>query len=367
MKKLTYKQSGVDYDAMDPLKRMAQIEGQKTVKNLKFSGFQEYKNSRGESAYVVEGKDSYFECVEEGLGTKSLIADDMRSVTGKTYYDSLAQDTVAMIVNDLITVGAQPITVLAYWAVGNSNWFNDKKRMEDLTKGWAHACNLAEASWGGGETPTLKGIIKTNIIDLAGAAFGIIKPKQRLTLGDELQAGDAIILFQSSGIHANGLTIARKIGSNLPKKYATKISDGEMYGEALLNPTIIYTSLIRQLFEEGIRIHYMVNITGHGWRKIMRHSKNFTYRIRSIPPVPKVIQFIMNKGPVDIKEAYANFNMGAGFAVFVPQKDIKKTIKIAEQNHIKAYNAGSVEKGQKQIIIEPLKIVYKGDLLKVKA
>src|SRR3989344_5112635 len=320
-KKLTYKQAGVDYDAMDPFKRLAQKSGRATHKNLSESGFKEHKDSRGESAYVVEQGDAYFAFVEEGLGTKNLVA-------------------VAMIINDLITVGAQPVTVLAYWAVGDAAWFEDRQKMEALVKGWAHACNLAGASWGGGETPTLAGVVAPETIDLAGAAFGIIKPKNRLALGKNLRAGDAIILFESSGIHANGLTLARKIAEKLKKGYATKMPNGKMYGEALLQPTIIYARLIDAIFSSGVNIHYMTNITGHGWRKIMRNNKKLTYRIKNIPPVPAVLNFIIENGPIDIKEDYGNLNMGAGFAMFVSQKDVDKVITIAKNNKIHAYHAG---------------------------
>src|SRR3989344_3446028 len=169
LKRLTYKETGVSYDAMDPLKRMAQVAGKKTAKNLRGSSFSELKESRGESAYVLEQNDSYFVSVMEGLGTKSLVADAMRKITGKTYYDTVAQDTVAAIINDLITVGAKPITVLAYWAAGNAKWFEDKKRMEDLVNGWKKACDMAGVVWGGGETPTLSGIIEADTIGLGGS------------------------------------------------------------------------------------------------------------------------------------------------------------------------------------------------------
>src|SRR3990167_8951704 len=154
-KGLTYKRTGVSYDAMDPLKRMAQSAGKQTAKNLRGSSFLELKQSRGESAYALDHGDSYFVSVMEGLGTKSLVADAMRKITGKTYYEKVAQDTVAAIVNDLITVGAKPITVLAYWAAGNAKWFEDVKRMEDLVNGWKKACDMAGEGGGGGETPTL--------------------------------------------------------------------------------------------------------------------------------------------------------------------------------------------------------------------
>lgn len=363
---LSYRDSGVNYDVMDPLKRLAQTEGKKTAKNLISTDFKELSNSRGESAYVLKSENAYLAFVEEGLGTKCLVADAMSKITGKSYYDLLAQDTVAMMVNDLITVGAKPVTILAYWAAGNSDWFKNKKRMKDLITGWRKASDLSGAVWGGGETPTLSGIIEKNSIDLAGACFGIIKPKSHLTLGQKLKEGDAIIIFESSGIHANGLTLARKIATKLPNGYATKIADGMMYGEALLKPTLIYARFIADLFKTNVDIHYMANITGHGWRKLMRHSKSFTYRLTSIPPIPPVLQYIVEKGPVDMKEAYANFNMGAGFAIFTPRKEVQKILKISQKNNIKAYAAGFVEKGKKQVIIEPKNIIFAGESLKVR-
>lgn len=366
-KTLTYKDTGVSYDAMDPLKRMAQTEGNKTSRNLNLKGLYEVTESRGESAYVIDNGNNYLVNVIEGLGTKNLVADAMRVITHKSYYDTIAQDTVGMIVNDLITVGAAPVSIQAYWAAGSTDWFKDFERMEDLVRGWSAACNLAGAVWGGGETPTLSGVIEKNAIDLGGSCFGIIKPKKRLTLGKKLQAGDTIILFESSGIHANGLTLARKIADKLPKGYATKMANGVYYGEALLVPTIIYAKLIQDLFSDKINIHYMANITGHGWRKIMRSNKKLTYRLTNLPPLPEVFNFIMKNGPVDEKEAYGDFNMGVGYAIFVPEKDAKKVMAIAKKNNIKAYIGGVVEKGPKQVIIEPKNIIFDGESLNVRA
>jgi phosphoribosylformylglycinamidine cyclo-ligase len=365
--KLTYKETGVSYDAMDPLKRMAQIGGKKTVHNINNSSFKELSISRGESAYVLEQDDCYFAFVMEGLGTKNLVADAMRKITGKMYYAGLAQDTVAMIVNDLIVVGARPITVLAYWAAGSAKWFEDLERMQDLVDGWEQACTLSCATWGGGETPTLAGIISPETLDLGGSSFGIISPKERLVTGEKLAVEDAIILFESSGIHANGLSLARKIAGNLPEGYETKIGDGRMYGEAILDPTIIYVKLVQELFENNVDIHYMVNITGHGWRKLMRHNAEFTYRMTMVPPVPAVLEFMVEHGPLEISEAYGNLNMGAGFAVMVPEADVEKVLKVAKECGIAAWNAGTVDEGPKKVVIEPKEIVFEGESLQVRA
>lgn len=367
MGKITYQNSGVNYDLMDKLKRMAQQASIATDKNISDTKFNLQSSSRGESASVIEQPDgSFLAFVQEGLGTKNLVADTMSQLTQKTYYDSIAQDTVAMIVNDLITVGARPIGIMAYWAAGSEEWFTNEKRMEDLVNGWKKACDLSGAVWAGGETPTLSGIIHPTTIDLGGSAFGIIPSKDQLTLGDNLQAGDAIVLFASSGIHANGLSLARKIADQLPTGYQTRLPNGKMYGEALLEPTTIYAKLVQELLKNNVNIHYMANITGHGWRKLMRHTKEFTYKITKLPPVPDVLQFMQEKAEMSNEEAYGNLNMGAGFAIFVPQDTVQKLLEIAEQQGIAAYHAGAVQNGSKQVVIEPLKITFSSESLQVR-
>ena len=362
---ITYSKSGVDYSSIDPAKVSAQQAAAKTSKNLGYFGMEEIAASRGESAYVWREQDGYRALVVEGLGTKNLVADSMRNITGKTYYDQIAQDTVAMIVNDLIVVGALPNVINAYFAIGDSEWMNDKQRANDLIKGWAAACELAGATWGGGETPALKGIINPETIDLAGSAIGSVASDKPI-LGDGLTENDAIILVESSGIHANGLTLARSIAGKLEKGYSTKLRDGRTYGDVLLNPTHIYVPLVRDMIESKIDIHYMVNITGHGWRKIMRANKNITYKINYTPPVPTEFEFIKDKAGIDDTEMYGNFNMGAGFAIFVPQKDVMTVLGSAKKVGLKAWEAGQVEKGPKKVVIEPKNIVFEGDSLGVR-
>ncbi|HVZ67465.1 MAG TPA: AIR synthase-related protein [Patescibacteria group bacterium] len=387
---ITYSSTGVNYDAMDPFKRNAQQEAKKTSGNLERFGFTEVERSRGESAFVIDEGDRYTAHVVEGLGTKNLVADEVRKIrlqdqsdiayntgriTRNTYYDKIAKDNVAMIINDLLTVGADPVVVNAYCAVGSSDWFDDEERSNDLTRGIREAVDEAGAVWGGGETPTLKGIVNPETIDLAGSAYGVIKPKERLTLGDKLKPGDAIILVGSSGIHANGLTLARTLAENISKKdevslaeaYATQISDGTMYGEALLEPTHIYASLIRDLFESGIDIHYMANITGHGWRKIMRCEKDLTYNIERIPQPQPIFEFIQQESGNDDYEMYGNYNMGAGFAIFVPREMVEDVLKIGGENHgFDMLHAGQVEEGPRQVNIKPLGLTYGAETLGVR-
>lgn len=370
---MTYAGVGVDYDAMDPFKRMAQLEGRKTAKNIaRLAGgeFREVEMSRGESAFLIEAAKSYFAHVEEGLGTKNLVADEMYRLTGKSYYDQIAQDTVAMIVNDMITLGALPLSVAMHLAVGDSKWFEDEKRCTDLVNGWRKACDLARCVWGGGETPTLKDVVVPEAVVLSGSAMGIVKPKDRLITADKIQDGDAIILLSSSGIHANGLTMARKIASKLPDGYLTKLPGGRPYGEVLLDPTYIYVGLVEDCLYHGIEIHYAVNITGHGWRKLMRAPGNFTYVIDRLPFQPSIFSFLQEHGPVTDEEAYGNFNMGAGFALFVPQEYLKDFWELTgnvESRYPSACLAGHIEAStERKVVVEPKGLEYLGSTLGVR-
>lgn len=367
MAKLDYKHAGVDYAKIDPLKVLAQRAAADTAGNLTQHGFSEVAASRGESAYVVDCGDFYLASITECLGTKALVADSMRAVTGRTYYDQIAQDTLAMAINDIITVGATPISVHAYWATGSSEWFADEARARDLVSGWKRACDRCGVSWGGGETPALAGVVEPGRVDLAASCVGIVRPKSRLTLGDKLQAGDAIVLLGSSGIHANGISLARKLAERLSDGYKARLEDGALFGDALLEPTMLYSPITEALAAAGIVPRYCVNITGHGWRKLMRHRAPFTYQIDVLPPVPPVLRFIQQHAAIDDREAYGNLNMGAGFALFVASADAERSVQVARSAGVNALIAGRVDNGSKRIVIEPLQLTFSGDDLHVRA
>lgn len=365
---MTYAGTGVNYDAMDPFKRMAQLAARETAGNInRLNGgeFREFEPSRGESAFLIETGESYLAHVEEGLGTKNLVADAMYALTGKSYYDQIAQCTVAMIVNDLVTLGALPLSVAMHLAVGTSDWFNDEKRTGDLVLGWKNACNLSRCIWGGGETPTLKGVVVPEAVVLSGSAIGIVKPKERLIAGP-IQHGDAIVIIESSGIHANGLTLTRKIAGKLPEGYLTKLSDGRTYGETLLDPTHIFVGLVEDCLNIGVKIHYAVNITGHGWRKFMRATQPFAYVIETLPTQLPIFDFLQRHGPVDDQEAYGNLNMGAGFALYVTEAQATQVIDVARKLGLRAFVAGHIEDGDKKVVIKPKSLEYAGETLAVR-
>ena len=363
---LTYEQAGVVYDLIDPLKVAAQRAAAATAPHLAVHGFSEVKASRGESAYVVDVGPFYLASIVECLGSKTLVADEMQRLTGKSYYAGIAQDTIAMAINDLITVGATPLVVQAYWAAGGSEWFADAARSQALVQGWKAACDTCGVAWGGGETPALAGIVADGRIDLAASCTGIVQPKSRLSLGERLGAGDAIVLLASSGIHANGLSLARKLAERLPQGYLTTIAPGLNYGDALLAPTLLYSPITEALFGAGITPHYCANITGHGWRKLLRHPAALAYRIHTLPPVPAVLRFIQQQAQMSDEDAYGTLNMGAGFALFVDAADAERTVAVARKQGVGAWHAGSVEAGPKQLVIEPLGLTFARDSLQLR-
>lgn len=366
-KQMTYQGTGVNYAEMDPFKIACQKRAALTAKNAERLGFKSQEWTRGESAYMIGfefGGRQYFCHVEEGLGTKNLVADAMAKITGKSYYDQIAKCTQAMIMNDLITVGCLPVTSSMHLAVGSSDWFKNEQRANDLINGWGDACDEVGCVWAGGETPTLKDIIYPEASLLSGSAMGIHMSGFESLYIDH---GDSIIILESSGIHANGLTLARRIADKLPNGYETLLPDGRMYGEALLDPTHLYVNFIEQCIQKGIQIHYAVNITGHGWRKLMRGNENLSYVIERLPTQLPIFDFIQEHGPVTDEEAYGNLNMGAGFAVFLPKSQAKRILFEITNTNIHWYVAGYVEKSSvKRVVIEPKGLEYKSETLAVR-
>lgn len=361
-KSITYSQVGDDYNTKDPIKKLAQLAATQTA-ILEKLHFREISDSRGESAFVWQQGNTLMASVIEGLGTKNLVADETRKITGKTYYDVIGHDTVATIINDLITVGAQPLVVHAYWAIEDNSWLQDEKRMQDFVGGFRDACKLSDATWGGGETPTLKGIIEKNTVDLGGCAIGVISPKKHLITDKKLKVGDRIILLKSNGINCNGLSLARAIAKKVKTGLSTKLPDGKIYGEVILTKTNIYAKLIQELLKAGLDIHYISNITGHGLRKVMRARGNFTYVIEKIFEPQEVFLFIQKHANLDNFEMYQTYNMGQDYAIFLPKKDVEKAKGIVKKMGFQGLDAGYVEKGERQVVIKPKNIIFEGKTL----
>ena len=370
----SYRAAGVDYVALDAGKRLAMAKALSTSPLLAARGGRALDASRGEPAFVFELGDQTFAFVVEGLGTKSIIARHVLERQGIDRFADVAYDTVAAILNDLCCVGALPLVVNAYFATGASEWYLQSERAASLLEGWRSACADAGCVWGGGESPSLPGMLAEQDIELAGAAVGALPAGRSAILGERLAAGDEIVLLASSGLHANGASLARLVADRLPDGYATLLPDasgrsdsraGVTLGEALLAPSLMYVPLIAALSETDVELTYISHVTGHGLLKLMRPVKQLTYRIERLPEVPSVLSFLVEQTGMDTQAAFSTFNMGCGYALYCAPGDSERIVATAERLGLSAMLAGHVEEGPRQVVLEPVGVHFAGDQLEL--
>jgi phosphoribosylformylglycinamidine cyclo-ligase len=353
-----YSSAGIDYRALDAGKRDALTQAVSTSPLLLAHGARPRDDSRGEPAFVFELAGRALAFVLEGLGTKSVIARQVDEQLGLGAFDNVAYDTVAAIVNDLCCVGALPLVVNAYFATGASEWYARRGRHEALLAGWREACIDAGAAWGGGESPTLPGLVAEPDIELAGCAVGAVPQDRRPLLGAELAPGDEIVFIASSGLHANGSSLARKLAGELPAGYATTLPSGRRWGEALLDRSIIYAGFARKLLDTPVDVHYLSHITGHGLLKLMRPRRELGYEIGRLPDVPEVLEFIVARAGMSPHEAYATLNMGVGLAVYSAAGTGEEVVALAHDAGLSAHVAGTVTDGPRRVLLTELGVAY---------
>jgi phosphoribosylformylglycinamidine cyclo-ligase len=365
-----YRDAGVDYETLDAGKRLAIAGALSTSALLSARGGRALDASRGEPAFVFELDGRTLAFVVEGLGTKSVIARHVLEGQGVNRFGDVAYDTVAAILNDLCCVGALPLVVNAYFATGASEWYREGERGAALIEGWRQACVDAGCTWGGGESPSLPGLLDEREIELAGAAVGVVPEGRRPILGEELQPGDEIVLVASSGLHANGASLARLLAGRLPGGYATELGAGRgspstTFGEALLEPSVMYVALVEALLKEELPLSYISHITGHGLLKLMRPSRALTYRIEKLPEVPRVLGFMVEQAQMDAHAAYSTFNMGSGYALYCAAGAGEAIVAVAQRLGLSALVGGRVEEGPRQVILEPVGVRFAGEELEL--
>jgi phosphoribosylformylglycinamidine cyclo-ligase len=363
----SYRAAGVDYDALDAAKRLAMAKALSTSSLLERHGAHAEDASRGEPAFVFELGGRHLAFVVEGLGTKSMIARHVLEQSGVDRFGDVAYDTVAAIVNDLACVGALPLVVNAYFATGASEWYARGERAASLLEGWRRACADAGCAWGGGESPSLPGLLNEEEIELAGAAIGALPDGRPPILGEQLAPGDEIVLVASSGLHANGASLARLVASRLADGYATPLPDGRSLGEALLEPSLLYVPLVAALLRAGVRLTYISHVTGHGLLKLMRPTRPLTYRIERLPPVPPVLELLVAEAGLDAAAAYSTFNMGSGYALYCRPGEGASIVSTAVELGLSALVAGRVEDGSRQVLLEPVGVRFGGEQLELSA
>jgi phosphoribosylformylglycinamidine cyclo-ligase len=359
-----YRSAGVDYDVLDAAKRRSLEAVASSIAAQAGGDAEVVLETVGEPAQVFAVGGVTLATVLECLGTKSSICFEVEAL-GIDAWHHVGTDSVAAIVNDLCCVGALPLTVSAYLATGDAAWYS-AGRHASLVEGWREACSSAGAMWVGGESPTLQGIVAPNAVDIAGSAVGLVHGMP--WLGSRIEPGDDIVLLSSSGLHANGASLARKLAAALTDGWATPVGDGgPSLGEAVLTPAVLYTGVVRALsLLSSDAVHYASHITGHGLRKLMRADRNLTYRVHSLPPVPAVLAFLVEQVGLGAADAYGTFNMGAGFAMFVRRGAGDEVAAAAEAAGYGALVAGSVEEGPREVILEPVDVIYGSDELELR-
>ncbi len=243
----------------------------------------------------------------DGVGSKIMIAEALNK------FDTIGIDCVAMNVNDLIAIGAEPIAMVDYIAIQKP----DERIMEEIAVGLEKGCEIANITLVGGETATLPEMI--NGIDLVGTAIGVVE-KDKIITGEKIEIGDVIVAIESSGIHSNGLTLARKVVEKSGLSYEDEF-DGKTIGEELLTPTRIYIEVLDIV--KNYDVHGLAHITGGGMLNLKR-LKNVRFVIDKPLKPQKIFNFIQELGNVDEDEMYRTFNMGMGFMIILPKDEAKK-------------------------------------------
>jgi len=363
----------VNYDKLDPFKEECIARFRKTLEYSKRLGISIVEESIGETAVAIDmGGDFYLVFNVEGLGTKNKIAESMAekikiartlgfnpNFSIRKLFSGIGQDEMAMSINDLTGIGAIPFLFEPIVATGSSDFLMDIEMRQGIIDGFEIGARNARVPIPGGETPTLEGVVYPNTIDYAGASLGIIRPKSRLCVGNNLRPGLTIYGIASSGIHSNGVSLAREIAEKSPQGYFTMLSDGRTIGEALLTPTKMYSSLVDALTMEGADIAYMQPITGHGFGKIMRKKKDLTYVIDNLPEPNVEFKFLQEYGPVDNEEAYKVWNMNIGFVLYASSSESEKIARAVGKSGNIAYIIGHTEEGERSVVIPQIDVTYR--------
>ena len=253
----------------------------------------------------------------DGVGSKAMIADMMRK------YDTIGIDCIAMNVNDLLCVGARPVSLVDYIAVEKA----DAAMIDGIAIGLAEGARQSNISITGGEISQLRDVVRG--FDLVGTAVGTV-PLDRVLIGRDLRPGDRLIGIPSSGIHSNGMTLTRRVffeqaGAKIDTHFAEL---GCTLGEELLRPTLIYVPEIVEVLDEISSVKALMHITGDGLLNLPRVDAEIGFVIDDLPEPPPLFGLIEKLGGIGRAEMFDVYNMGIGFCVAVAEADTDATMAI---------------------------------------
>ncbi|MGH8613007.1 MAG: phosphoribosylformylglycinamidine cyclo-ligase [Gammaproteobacteria bacterium] len=349
---LDYAQSGVDTDLQEVgLKRLIAT----ILPTFKSHGLGAVKLNIGQFANVIDLANGQGVCVStDGVGSKALIATMMKK------YDTIGIDCVAMNVNDIICVGARPLTLVDYIACRRP----DPELLEQIGHGLAAGAREADISISGGEIAQLPDMLAEheggNTFDLVGTAIGIVDLEQ-IVVGQDLEPGDAVVGIESSGIHSNGMSLARKAFEG--KFSVASIFDelDRTLGEELLKPTYIYVPEVRTLLDQKIPVKALVHITSDGFLNLTRVLSRVGYTLDQLPDPHPIFSLIQEHGKVSDGEMFFVYNMGIGFCVVVAPVDVARVLTAVTSHGKKAQVIGQViDDPEERVFIPQRKLCGKG-------
>ena len=341
---MDYKHAGVDIEAGYKSVELMKEHVKKTLRPEVLTGlggfsgaFSMERFKQMEKPTLVSGTD--------GVGTKLKLAFLMDK------HDTIGIDCVAMCVNDIACAGGEPLFFLDYIACGKNN----PEKIADIVKGVAEGCLQSDAALIGGETAEHPGLMPEEEYDLAGFAVGIVDEKDMIT-GQDLKAGDVLIGVASSGVHSNGFSLVRKIFEMTKESLDTYYDElGKTLGEALLTPTRIYVKAMKSMKDAGVKVKACSHITGGGfYENIPRMLKDDTVAVieKNSYPIPPIFTLMAKKGNVDEQMMYNTYNMGLGLVIAVDPAQADAAIAAIEAAGEKAYRVGSIEAGEKGVILK---------------
>ncbi len=334
MKRLTYAKAGVDLDEVGRIRKEILKQLHRTFRSRQ-GKLGSPLMGIGHYAGIIDMGDRALTIHSDGVGTKVLVAQMMEK------YDTVGIDCVAMNVNDLICVGSEPITLVDYLALEKPY----KKMVKEIMKGLVMGAEEACISIVGGETAIMPDVIKGidgKGFDLVGLAIGLVD-KDRVITGAALEVGDTVVGVESTGIHSNGLSLARKALLTKYEVHQFIPELGRSLGEELLTPTRIYVKPVLEVLKR-CEVHGMAHITGGAFSKLERLllKPKTGFLLDGMPEPLPIFQLIQREGSVDKREMYRTLNMGIGFCLCTPKDEEDEIIKIFREHGMGAKTIGKV-------------------------
>jgi phosphoribosylformylglycinamidine cyclo-ligase len=333
----SYKAAGVDVAAADAgLRHIVE----RVTATWPKSGFGAVQLPIGYFANVVDIGGTGLALCTDGVGSKAIVAQMMQK------YDTVGIDCVAMNVNDLLCVGARPVSMVDYIAIERA----DAAMLDGIAIGLAEGARQAGVSISGGEISQLGEMVRG--FDLVGTAVGTV-PLDRIIVGRDLKPDDRVIGIASNGIHSNGFTLARRAlfqrGGLAVDHVIAEM--GRTLGEELLRPTHIYVPEILEIIERIPAVKALIHITGDGLLNLPRVDAEIGFVLDNLPPPPRIFELIQEHGAVGRAEMFEVFNMGIGFCVIVAEADADAALSILTRHKRNAWVIG-------RTIADPSKSVH---------